>query len=88
VTNGGSMAYTIAMAVTGDRGEPGNWLKIFWAVGMGLVGAVLITMGAGGVSALQSFIVITAVPVSIIILPSLWDAVRIARTMAAEQGVQ
>ncbi|WP_158936966.1 BCCT family transporter [Burkholderia sp. S171] len=88
VTNGGSMAYTIAMAVTGDRGEPSNWLKIFWAVGMGLVGAVLITMGAGGVSALQSFIVITAVPVSIIILPSLWDAVRIARTMAAEQGVK
>jgi glycine betaine transporter len=52
------------------------------------VGAVLITMGAGGVSALQSFIVITAVPVSILILPSLWDAVRIARTMAAEQGVK
>ena len=37
------------------------------AVGMGLVGAVLITMGSGGVSALQSFIVITAVPVSILI---------------------
>lgn len=88
VTNAGSMAYTIAMAITGDRGEPKHWLKIFWAVGMGLVGAVLITMGSGGVSALQSFIVITAVPVSILILPSLWDAVRIARTMAAEQGVQ
>ncbi|WP_218002845.1 BCCT family transporter [Paraburkholderia oxyphila] len=89
VTNGGSMAYTIAMAMTGDRGgEPSAWLKIFWAVGMGLVGAVLITMGAGGISALQSFIVITAVPVSILILPSLWDAVRIARRMAVEQGVK
>ncbi|GJH13208.1 BCCT family transporter [Caballeronia novacaledonica] len=87
VTNGGSMAYTIAMAMSGDRGEPRHWLKIFWAIGMGLVGAVLITMGSGGVSALQSFIVITAVPVSILILPSLWDAVRIARTMAIEQGV-
>ena len=81
------MAYTIAMAMSGDRGEPRHWLKIFWAIGMGLVGAVLITMGSGGVSALQSFIVITAVPVSILILPSLWDAVRIARTMAIEQGV-
>jgi hypothetical protein len=27
------------------------------------------------------------VPVSILILPSLWDAVRIARKMAIEQGV-
>jgi glycine betaine transporter len=88
VTNAGSMSYTIAMAIAGDRGEPAHWLKVFWAVGMGLVGAVLITMGAGGVSALQSFIVITAVPVSILILPSLWDAVRVARKMAAEQGVR
>jgi hypothetical protein len=36
---------------------------------------------------LQSFIVITAVPVSLLILPSVWDAIRIARQMAREQGV-
>jgi glycine betaine transporter len=88
VTNAGSMAYTIAMAISGDRGEPSHWLKAFWAVGMGLVGAVLITMGSGGISALQSFIVITAVPVSILILPSLWNAVTVARKMATEQGVR
>jgi len=29
------------------------------------------------VSKLQSFIVVTAVPVSLVLLPSLWDAVRI-----------
>ncbi|WP_206951471.1 BCCT family transporter [Trinickia acidisoli] len=87
VTNAGSIAYTIAMSATDDREEPDNWLKIFWAVGMGAIGAVLITMGAGGVSALQSFIVITAAPVSLMILPALWDAIRIARAMAAEQGV-
>lgn len=39
----------------------------------------------GGVSALQSFIVITAVPVSLLILPALWDAPRIALAMAREQ---
>lgn len=54
---------------------------------MGLAAVVLITIGAGGVTALQSFIVITAVPVSLVILPALWDAVRIARHMAREQGV-
>lgn len=87
VTTAGSMSYTVAMAITGDRHEPQAWLKVFWAVGMGLVGAVLITMGAGGVSALQSFIVITALPVSLLVLPSLWDAPRIARQMAREQGL-
>ncbi|MNH46555.1 hypothetical protein D3C79_1093810 [compost metagenome] len=54
---------------------------------MGLAAVVLITIGSGGVTALQSFIVITAVPVSLLILPSLWDALRIARQMAREQAV-
>ena len=56
----------------------------FWCVGM--TGAVvLITIGAGGVSALQSFIVITAVPVSLLILPALWDAPRIAPWRASNR---
>ena len=44
-------------------------------------------MGDGGIIALQSFIVVTAVPVSLILLPSLWNAPLIARRMAREQGV-
>lgn len=87
VTSAGSMSYTVAMAISTDHGESPTWLRVFWAAGMGLVGATLITLGEGGVSALQSFIVITAVPVSILILPAVWDAVRIARQMARDQGV-
>ncbi|MNN93393.1 hypothetical protein D3C81_2118210 [compost metagenome] len=52
---------------------------------MGLAAVVLITIGSGGVTALQSFIVITAVPVSLLILPALWNAPRIARQLAREQ---
>lgn len=81
------MSYTVAMAISTDHGESPTWLRVFWAAGMGLVGATLITLGEGGITALQSFIVITAVPVSILILPSIWDAVRIARQMARDQGV-
>ena len=44
---------------------------------MGLMAMILVSTGAGGVGKLQSFIVVTAVPVSLILLPSLWDAVRI-----------
>ena len=82
-TNGDAMAYTVAMAMSGKRHA--QEMAAFWCVGMGLAAVVLITIGAGGVSALQSFIVITAVPVSLLILPALWDAPRIALAMAREQ---
>ncbi|RJG09002.1 BCCT family transporter [Pseudomonas cavernicola] len=85
-TNGDAMAFTVAMAMSGND-KPKKWLRAFWAIGMGLAAVVLITIGAGGVTALQSFIVITAVPVSLLILPSLWDALRIARRMAVEQQI-
>jgi len=38
---------------------------------------ILVSTGSGGVGKLQSFIVVTAVPVSLVLLPSLWDALRI-----------
>lgn len=85
-TNGDAMAFTVAMAMSRND-KPKGWLRAFWCIGMGLAAVVLITIGSGGVTALQSFIVITAVPVSLLILPSLWDAVRIARHMAREQAV-
>jgi choline-glycine betaine transporter len=86
-TNGDAMAFTVAMAMSSND-KPKGWLRAFWCIGMGLAAVVLITIGSGGVTALQSFIVITAVPVSLLILPSLWDAVRIARHMAREQAVR
>jgi len=54
---------------------------------MGVVAALLISIGSGGISALQSFIVVTAVPVSLVLLPSLWNAPQIAKKMADEQGL-
>ncbi len=38
---------------------------------------ILISTGSGGIGKLQSFIVVTAVPVSLVLLPSLRDALRI-----------
>ncbi len=66
VTTGDSMAYSIAMVVSGDN-EPDSKHRLFWAITMGVVAAVLLLAGDGGLNALQSFIVITAVPVSILI---------------------
>lgn len=80
-TTGDSMTYTISMVMTGTD-DPPTPLRIFWGVIMGVVAMILISIGAGGIGALQYFIVVTAVPVSLILLPSLWVAPRIAKELA------
>lgn len=72
VTTGDSMTYTISVVISGER-EPNAMIRTFWGIMMGVTAIVLISLGSGGVTALQSFIVITAVPVSFILLPSLWN---------------
>ena len=86
VTTGDSMTYTISVVISGEH-EPNSMIRAFWGVMMGVTAIVLISLGAGGVTALQSFIVITAVPVSFILLPSLWNGPQIARQMARDQDL-
>ncbi len=85
-TTGDSMTYAVSMVMTGTD-HPQTSIRVFWGVMMGVVAAILISIGSGGITALQSFIVITAVPVSLVLLPSLWTAPQIARKMADEQGL-
>lgn len=87
VTTVDSMAYSVAMSVTGE-GDPPKPVRVFWAVVMAVIAIILINIGAGGVGALQSFVVIAAVPVSILMLPMLWHAPRFAKKMAIEQGIE
>ena len=75
-TTGDSMTYIISTIMSRD-GQAATPVRVFWGVAMGLMAIILVSTGAGGVGKLQSFIVVTAVPVSLILLPSLWDAVRI-----------
>ena len=75
-TTGDSMTYVISVAMS-DEDRSSMPIRVFWGVAMGLMAMILIYTGSGGVGKLQSFIVVTAVPVSFILLPSLWDAVRI-----------
>ncbi|WP_116475349.1 BCCT family transporter [Zobellella maritima] len=84
ITTGDSMTYTISVVVSGSE-HPNAKVRTFWGIMMGSTAAILISLGSGGISALQSFIVITAVPVSLILLPSLWNAPRVANLLADEQ---
>jgi glycine betaine transporter len=80
-----SMSYAIAQACSVE-GEPSARLRMVWGVLMGAAAAVLISVGDGGISALQSFIVVTAVPVGFVMLPSVWAAPRYVRRLAIQQG--
>jgi len=86
VTTVDSMSYSISMAVTGD-GNPPKVIRLFWAVIMATIAAILIKIGGGGIGALQSFVVIAAVPVSILLLLVLWYAPKVAKVLAIEQGI-
>ncbi|MCK2148097.1 BCCT family transporter [Marinobacter alexandrii] len=85
-TTGDSMSYAIAVVSVGHD-EPEPIVRAFWGVAMALMAAVLLYMGAGQISALQQFIVITAIPVSLILLPSLYIGPKSAYAMAREQGI-
>ncbi len=81
-TSADSMSYAAAMVVSG-RDEPPAPLRLFWALMIGSLTLALLRIGSGlgdstSINALQAFIVITAVPVTPMILSTLWMAPRLA----------
>lgn len=80
LTTTDSMSLTISMAISGD-GNPPRWLRAFYALVMGLVAIVLVSIGEGSVNALQSFIVVTAVPVVLLLLTTFWTAPKVCKDM-------
>lgn len=85
-TTGDSMSYAIAM-VSAGHDEPHYLVRTFWGAAMAIMAAILLYMGSGQIGVLQQFIVLTAIPVSLIILPSLWTGPRAAYAMARAQGL-
>ncbi|MEQ5854628.1 BCCT family transporter [Halomonas sp. EF61] len=85
-TTGDSMSYAIAVVGAGHD-EPSPLVRAFWGIAMALMAAILLYMGSGQISALQQFIVLTAIPVSLVLLPSLWTGPQAALAMARAQGI-
>ena len=74
-TTGDSMTYSLAVVSSGSENPP-RWLRLFWGLAMGLTAMALLAGSEGGIGKLQSFIVVTAVPVSLLLLPTLWGIFR------------
>lgn len=84
VTTGAGMTYSIAISVTGNENPP-VWVRLFWGILMGAMAAVLIKIGDGGIKALQTFIIVSAVPVGLFYIPQLWTGVKCAKLLAEAQ---
>ncbi len=68
-----SMAYAMSM-ISSQRDLPAPTLRAFWAILMGVVAALLVVLGEDSIKALQAMIVVTAAPVSLVLLAPLWFA--------------
>lgn len=86
LTTTDSMSLTIAIATYG-HGDPPKVIRVFWALVMGAVAILLLTIGEGSINALQSFIVVTAVPVVFLMLTTFYTAPKTVMAMAEEQQI-
>ncbi|GBC59369.1 BCCT family transporter [Desulfonema ishimotonii] len=85
VTTGAGMTFSIAVSVTGEETPP-IWVRVFWGVMMGAMAAILIAIGDGGIKALQSFIIVTAIPVGFFLVPMLWAGPKYAAALYKAQN--
>jgi glycine betaine transporter len=75
VTTCDSTAYSIAV-VASDGTNPSTALRVFWSATFAATALILVYDGPGAIGNIQSLIVVTAVPISIFLLPSLWYGPR------------
>ena len=81
-TSADSISYAAAIVVSGKETPPKK-IRLFWALMIGFLTIALLRIGSGvgdqtSIDALQSFIVITAVPVTPLIISTLWTAPKLA----------
>ncbi|KIR12761.1 BCCT transporter [Staphylococcus gallinarum] len=86
ITTADTMSFSISMSVTGE-GDPPKMVRVFWVAIMAVISIILINIGEGSIDAIQSFIIVTAVPISIIMLPVVWTAPKIAHKLAVAQNL-
>ncbi|MGV3562069.1 MAG: BCCT family transporter [Nocardioides sp.] len=68
VTSSDSGSFVVDMLAEGGDLDPPRWSRAFWAVMEGVVAAVLLVVGAGGLAALQTMSILVALPFSIVMV--------------------
>jgi choline/glycine/proline betaine transport protein len=83
VTSSDSGSLVVDMLTSGGQEESPVWQRIFWAVVEGVVAAVLLI--AGGLGALQTATIASALPFTVIMLLMCWGLVRALRLEAVKR---
>ncbi len=76
VTSSDSASLVIDLLTSGGETDAPKVQRVFWAVLEGAVAAVLLLAGAGGLEALQTAAITTALPFSLVMLVMCWGLVR------------
>lgn len=81
-TSADSISYAAAIVVSGQENPPKK-IRLFWALMIGFLTIALLRIGSEvgdktSIDALQAFIVITAVPVTPLIISTIWTAPKLA----------
>lgn len=88
VTSSDSGSLVIDIIASGGKDDSPVWQRVFWAVGEGVVAAVLLL--AGGLAALQTASIAAALPFTLIILIicySLFRALMLEKTLVANMDI-
>lgn len=83
VTSCDSGAMVVDMLCSHGRNDTPLWQRIYWAVAVGIVAAILLY--AGGLNALQTMTIAAALPFAIVLLVAMWGLVKALRVEKIKQ---
>ncbi len=86
VTSCDSGAMVVDMLCSHGQNNTPLWQRIYWAVGIGVVAAILLL--AGGLSALQTMTIASALPFAIVLLLAIIGLIKALRVEAFKQDSQ
>ncbi len=84
VTSSDSGSLVVDILTSGGADEPPTWQRIFWAVIEGVVAATL--LAAGGLAALQTATIASALPFSVIMILMCWGLFSSLRVETIKRG--
>ncbi|PKI16779.1 BCCT family transporter [Colwellia sp. 12G3] len=86
VTSCDSGAMVVDMLCSHGRNDTPLWQRVYWAVGIGVVAAVLLLVG--GLSALQTMTIASALPFTIVLLLAIVGLIKALRVEGVKQESQ
>ena len=86
VTSCDSGAMVVDMLCSHGSNETPMWQRVYWAVGIGVVAAILLL--AGGLNALQTMTIASALPFAVVLLLAIIGLIKALRVEAFKQDSQ